>query len=90
VARARIFSLRSRRIGRRVKVVVRSGDATRLVASVLVRGRIVARASRTGKLGNATTFKLRAPRARRFSLRIVAVGAGGSVTRTIIVRAVRR
>ena len=88
--RARIVTLRTHRLARRLTVFVRCSDATRLVAELLARGRVVARASRGGTARAGTTFKLRAPRTGRVTLRIRAVGAGGSVTRTISVQALRR
>ena len=88
--RARIVTLRTRRLARRLTVFVRCSNATRLVASLLARGRVVARASRGGTARAGTTFKLRAPRTGRVTLRIRAVGAGGSVTRTISIQALRR
>ena len=87
---ARIVTLRTHRLARRLTVFVRCSDATRLVAELLARGRVVARASRGGTARAGTTFKLRAPRTGRVTLRIRAVGAGGSVTRTISVQALRR
>jgi hypothetical protein len=89
-ARARILSLRSHRLARRVVVVVRCSNATRLLASVIVRGRVLDAASRRGGGGKAATFRLSAPRMGRISIRIRAVGAGGSVTRTISLKAVHR
>jgi hypothetical protein len=89
-ARARILALRSRRFAHRVEVFVRCSNATRLVASVLVHGRVVASASQGGSLRHGATFKLRAPRAGRIELRIRAVGAGGDVARVISVRALPR
>jgi hypothetical protein len=89
-ARARIVSLRSHRRGRRVVLVVRCSDATRLVASVLVAGRVLAKASHSVTSGAGTTFKLRVPRSGRINLRIRAVGAGGSVVRTISLSGVAR
>jgi hypothetical protein len=89
-ARARILSLRSRRFAHRVEVFVRCSNATRLVAAVLVHGRVVASASQSGSLRHRATFKLRAPRRGRIELRIRAVGAGGDVARVISVRALPR
>ena len=88
-ARARILSLRSRRFAHRVEVFVRCSNATRLVASVLVHGRVVASASQGGSLRHGATFELRAPRRGRIELRIRAVGAGGDVARVMSVRALR-
>ena len=89
-ARARILSLRSRRRAHRVEVFVRCSNATRLVASVLVHGRVVASASQGGSLRHGATFKLRAPRTGRIEVRIRALGAGGAVARTIFVKALSR
>jgi hypothetical protein len=89
-ARARILSLRSRRLAHRVEVFVRCSNATRLVASVLVHGRVVATTSQGGSLRRGATFKLRAPRTGRIEVRIRAVGAGGAVARTISVKALSR
>jgi hypothetical protein len=86
-ARASILSLRSHRLARGVEVFVRCSNATRLVASVLVRGRVIASVSHRGTASKGITLKLRAPRTGRFSLRVRAVGAGGSVIRTIVVKA---
>ena len=89
-ARARILSLRSRRRAHRVEVFVRCSNATRLVASVLVHGRVVASASQRGSLRHGATFKLRAPRTGRIEVRIRAVGAGGAAARTISIKALSR
>jgi hypothetical protein len=88
--RARIVTLRARRLARRVTVFVRCSNATRLLASVLVRGRVVASASRGRTSRGGTTFVLRVPRTGRITLRIRAVGEGGSVTRAISIPALRR
>jgi hypothetical protein len=89
-ARARILSLRSRRLARSIEVFVRCSNATQLVASVLVHGRVISSASRRGTSGKGITFKLRAPRTGSISVRVRAVGADGSVARTITVKALRR
>jgi hypothetical protein len=89
-ARARIVSLRSRRLARRIEVFVRCKNATQLVASVLVHGRVVSSASHRGTSAKGITFKLRAPRTGSISVRVRAVGADGSITRTITVKALRR
>jgi hypothetical protein len=86
-ARARILSLHSRRLLRRIEVFVRCRNATRLGASLFLRGRVVASASHRGSLRNGITFTLRAPLKGRLQLRVRAVGGGGSVTRTITIRA---
>jgi hypothetical protein len=86
-ARARILSLRTRRLARRVEVSVRCSNATRLVVSVLVRGRVIASVSHLGTASKGITLKVRAPQAGRFTLRVRAVGEGGSVTRATVVKA---
>jgi hypothetical protein len=89
-ARARIVSVRTRRLVRRVEVFVRCSNATRLVASLLVRGRVYARTSHIGSSRGGITFTLRAPRTGRVEVRLRAVGAGGSAARTFTVGALRR
>ena len=86
-AKARILSLRSRRLARRVEVFVRCSNATRLAAALLVRGRVVASSSHLGTSRDGVKFTLRAPRSGRVEVRVRAVGAGGSDTRTITVKA---
>jgi hypothetical protein len=88
-ARARIVSLSSRRLARRVRVFVRCSNATQLLATVLVHGRVIASASHRGSSSKGFTFKLRAPRRGTILVRIRAVGAGGTVVRTFTVKARR-
>jgi hypothetical protein len=89
-ARARILSLSSRRFARRVRVFVRCSNATQLLATVLVHGRVIASASHRGSSSKGFTFKLRAPRTGSILVRIRAVGAGGTVVRTFTLKARRR
>jgi hypothetical protein len=81
--RASIVSLRTRRLSHRVVVYVRSSNATRLSASLLVRGHLFARVTHRGKTRRRIKLTLRAPGRGRVLVRVRAVGAGGAVARTI-------
>jgi hypothetical protein len=87
--RASIVSLRTRRLARAVVVYVRCTHATRLVASLLVRGRLFAHVSHRGSARGRLKLMLRAPRRGRVQVRVRAVGAGGTAARTITIRARR-
>jgi hypothetical protein len=88
--KARIVSVRTRRRAHRVVLYVRSSNATRIVASLLVRGHLFARVSHRGSARNGVELTLRAPRKGRVRVRVLAVGAGGATARTITVKAARR
>ena len=81
--RARIASVRARRLARRVVVVVRAGNALRVRVAVVAKGRIVSEASRAGSAGGPLRFAVRAPRSGRIVVRVRATGAGGGAVRTI-------
>ena len=87
-ARARVVSLRTKRLARRVVVFVRCSNAAQFTASLLVRGHVFSTASRRGS-SNVVKLTLRAPRTGRLKVRIRAVGAGGASTRLITIRAPR-
>jgi hypothetical protein len=86
-ARARILSLRTRRLARRVVVFLRCSNATQFKASLLVHGRVVTSASHRGSASKGIRFNLRAPRTGRVEVRVRAVGAGSATARTITVKA---
>ncbi|HET6174020.1 MAG TPA: hypothetical protein VFD90_15525 [Gaiellales bacterium] len=88
-ARARILSVRTHRLGRRIRVLVRCSNATHLAVSLVVRGRVVARAARRGTTRHGVKLTLRAPRTGRLEVRVRALGAGGSAVRTITLEAPR-
>jgi hypothetical protein len=81
--RAGIVSLRTRRLAHRVVVYVRSSNATRLAASLFVRGHLFARVTHRGRTRGRIKLTLRAPGKGRVLVRVRAVGAGGAVARTI-------
>ena len=87
-ARARVVSLRAKRLARRVVVFVRCSNAAQFTASLLVRGHVFSTASHRGS-SNVVKLTLRAPRAGRLKVRIRAVGAGGASSRVITIRAPR-
>jgi hypothetical protein len=89
-ARARILSLRARRLARHVRVIVRCSNAIDLTAAVLVRGRVVSSAAHRGSSRSGFTFTLRAPRSGRVEIRVRAAGTAGSVVRSISLKARRR
>ena len=81
--RARIASVRARRLARRVMVVVRSSNALRVRVAVVAGDRIVSKALARGSAGGRLRFALRAPRSGRIVVRVRAIGAGGGAARTI-------
>jgi hypothetical protein len=83
--RARVVSLRTKRLARRVVVFVRCSNATRFTASLLVRGRVFSTVSHRGS-SNVVKLALRAPRSGRLRVRIQAFGADGASTRMITIR----
>jgi hypothetical protein len=89
-ARARIVSLRTVRLARRVRVIVRCSNATQLSAAVLVRGRVVSSAAHRGSSRAGFTFTLRAPRSGSVEIRVRATGAGGFTVRSVSVKALPR
>jgi hypothetical protein len=84
-ARARVVSLRVKRLARRVVVFVRCSNASQFTAALLVRGRVFSTVSHRGS-SNVVKLKLRAPRTGRLRVRIRAVGAGGASARVIRIR----
>jgi hypothetical protein len=88
-ARARVVSLRAKRLARKVVLFVRCSNASRITASLLVHGHVFATVSHRGS-SSVVKLKLRAPRTGRLHVRIQAVGAGGTAARVISIRAPRR
>ncbi|MDX6564106.1 MAG: hypothetical protein QOD65_3920 [Gaiellales bacterium] len=82
--RARLVTVKARRLARRVVLVVRCTDALRVRAELLAGKRVVSKASRTGSASGRLRFALRAPRTGRVVIRVRAIGAGGGAARTIV------
>jgi len=87
-ARARVVSLRTKRLARRVVVFVLCSNARRFTASLLLRGHVFSTVSHDGS-ARVVRLALRAPRRGRLRVRIRAVGAGGGSARVITIRARR-
>jgi hypothetical protein len=87
-ARARVVSLRTKRLARRVVVFVLCSNARRFTASLLLRGHVFSTVSHDGS-ARVVRLDLRAPRTGRLRVRIRAVGAGGGSARVITIRARR-
>ncbi|MDP9256864.1 MAG: hypothetical protein M3Q31_09950 [Actinomycetota bacterium] len=80
-ARARFLSVRVARSLHRIVVRVRAANATRVTATVLRNGRIVARAAHTGSARSGVKFALTVPRHGKLVVRIRALGPGGGALR---------
>jgi hypothetical protein len=87
-ARARVVSLRAKRLARLVLVFVRCSNTRKFTASLFVRGHIFSIVSHEGS-ASVVKLALRAPRTGRLRVRIRAVGAGGGSARVITIRAQR-
>jgi hypothetical protein len=81
------MSLKVRRGLRQLVVHLRTGDATRVTVTVLLKGRIVSRATHTGSAGAGVRLTLKAPRRGRLVVRIRVFGPGGGTVRVVSVRA---
>ena len=62
---------------------MRAANATRVTATVLRNGRIVARATHAGSARSGVKFTLAAPRHGKLVVRIRAFGAGGGALRVV-------
>ena len=86
-ARASFVSLRVARSLHRILVRVRAANATRVTATVLRNGRIVARATHAGPARSGVKFTLAAPRHGKLVVRIRAFGPGGGALRVVTPKA---
>jgi hypothetical protein len=86
-ARPRFLSLRVARGLHRIVVRVRASAATRVTATVLHKGRIVARAGRAAATGAGVKLTLTTPRHGTLVVRIRALGPGGGALRVVTRRA---
>jgi hypothetical protein len=68
-------------------VRVRAADATRVTATVLRNGRIVARATHAGPARSGVRFALTTPRRGTLIVRIRALGPGGGAMRIVTLKA---
>jgi hypothetical protein len=82
-ARARLISVRVARGLHRITVRVRAGNTTRVTATVLRNGRIVAKAAHAGSARAGVTFTLTTPRRGKLVVRIRALGRGRGALRVI-------
>jgi hypothetical protein len=82
-ARARLVSVHVTRGLRRIVVRLRAANATRVTATVLRNGRIVAKASHLGPAGAGVRLTLTTPRRGRLVVRIRALGPGGGALRVV-------
>jgi hypothetical protein len=81
--RVRLLSVRVTRSLHHVVVRLRARNATRVTATVLRRGRIVARAATAGSAGGAVKLSLATPRRGTLVVRIRALGPGGGALRVV-------
>ena len=81
--RARFMSLRVARSLHRIVVRVRAGNATRVTATALRNGRIVARAAHAGPASAGLKLSLTTPRRGTLVVRIRAFGPGGGALRVV-------
>jgi hypothetical protein len=86
-ARARLISVRVTRGLRHVVVRLRTANATRVTATVLRKGRIVAKAANLGPASTVVRLTLTTPRRGRLVVRIRAHGPGGGALRVVSLRA---
>jgi hypothetical protein len=86
-ARPRLVSVTVRRGLRQVVVHVRSGNATRLTVTALLKGRIVSRTAHAGSARAGVRLTLKTPRRGRLVVRVRAFGPGGSAVRLVSVGA---
>ena len=85
--RANFVSVRVVRDLRRIVVRVRLLNATRVTATVLRKGRIIARATHAGSARGGVKFALTTPRHGTLVVRIRALGPGGGALRLVTRRA---
>jgi hypothetical protein len=85
--RASFVSVRVARRLHRIVVRVRAANATRVTATVLRNGRIVARATHAGSARSGVKFTLAAPRHGKLVVRIRAFGPGGGALRVVTPKA---
>jgi hypothetical protein len=86
-ARASFVSVQVARSLHRIVVRVRAANATRVTATVLRNGRIVARATHAGSARSGVKFTLAAPRHGKLVVRIRAFGPGGGPLRVVTPKA---
>jgi hypothetical protein len=86
-ARARFVSVRVTRGLRHVFVRLRAANVTRVTATALRQGRIVAKAAHLGPAGGVVRLTLTTPRRGRLVVRIRARGSGGGALRVVSLRA---